>query len=386
LETPAEILISIGAIFLLGLIADALGRKTFLPRVTLLLIFGVVIGQSGLGLIPEIVIGQFELIADVALVVIGFLLGGQLTPEKLRHAGKALYFISIGAVLGSVLVVATGLWLIGTPFEVSLLLGCIAVATAPAATVDVVLESGKQTRFTEVLLLIVAVDDAWGLILFSLALVVVGGMLGNADNGSLLVNGTLEIGGAILLGCILGFPGAFLTGRIRPGQPTLIEAMGLVFLCAGIAVYLEVSFLIASMVMGAIIANFATHHERSFSAVENMEWPLLVVFFILAGASLEIDALRQVGLLGMVYAICRIVGKWFGATVGAKLAGSDKMTRRWIGVALLPQAGAAIGMALMASYKFPEYQQLLLTAVISTTVFFEIIGPVFARLAIRKTS
>jgi Kef-type K+ transport system membrane component KefB len=252
--------------------------------------------------------------------------------------------------------------------------------------VDVVLESGKQTRFTEVLLLIVAVDDAWGLILFSLALVVVGGMLGNADNGSLLVNGTLEIGGAILLGCILGFPGAFLTGRIRPGQPTLIEAMGLVFLCAGIAVYLDVSFLIASMVMGAIIANFATHHERSFSAVENMEWPLLVVFFILAGASLEIDALRQVGLLGMVYAICRIVGKWFGATVGAKLAGSDKMTRRWIGVALLPQAGAAIGMALMASYKFPEYQQLLLTAVISTTVFFEIIGPVFARLAIRKTS
>ena len=166
----------------------------------------------------------------------------------------------------------------------------------------------------------------------------------------------------------------------------LMEALGLVFLCGGIAIWLDVSFLIASIAMGAIVANFARHHEYPFHEIENIEWPFMTIFFVLAGASLELDMIKQIGLIGGVYIISRITGKLLGARIGAGLCKADTMTRCWMGFALLPQAGVAMGMALVAANRFPEYQQVLLTVVISSTVFFEIIGPVFTRAALRRAS
>lgn len=382
---PAIFLITLGAILLGGLVTDLLGKKTFLPRVTLLLLFGMLLGEEMLDLIPDFLTLRFELVADMALLMIGFLLGGKLTSDTLRSSGKIIVFVSISAAAVTSLFVTAGLMLAGSAAGTAVLLGCIASATAPAATVDTVLESGKDTRFTRILLSIVALDDAWALILFSSGIAIVSALTTGSPGIDPFMIVLKDIGGAALLGLCIGLPAAYLTGRIRPGQPMLTEALGLVFLCGGLALYLEVSFLISAMVMGAVIARFAVHHEYPFHAIEGIEWPFMVVFFVLAGASLELGAMEHIGLTGSVYIACRILGKISGAALGGRIAGIKDGSKQWLGAALLPQAGAAIGMALVASSFFPEYKTTVLPLVIATTVFFEIIGPLFTRTAIRRS-
>lgn len=386
MQTASQFLIALGSIFLLGLMADLLGRHTFLPRVTLLLLFGIAIGEETLDLIPSKLTNNFDIITDMALLMIGFLIGGKLTIASLRESGNKILWISISAVIGPVIMVILGLTLIGIPIEVAILLGCIASATDPAATADIIFEANYKGPFTDVLLSIVAIDDAWGLILFSIGIAAVTAISGMSGDISPITTIVHELGGAIILGLLIGLPAAYLTGRIKPGQPLVTEALGLVFICGGLALFLDVSFLIASMVMGAVIANLAKHHEYQFHAIEDIEWPFMIVFFILAGALLEISTMKDIGLICLVYVICRIIGKIIGALIGSKYSGADPLMRRWMGVALLPQAGVAMGMALVAASQFPDYRQLLLSVVISTTVFFEIIGPVFTRIALRRVN
>lgn len=386
MESIPQFLLGLGGILLLGLATDHLGKQTFLPRVTLLLVFGALIGRDGLNIIPQLFLNRFDLIADTALLMVGFLLGGKLTKDNLQTSGRIILWISIMAAFVTAAVVTTGLLLAGLPVELAVLLGCISSATAPAATVDLVLESGGKGLFGQRLLNIVALDDAWGIILFSIGLTFVASINGMMGPAQPILVALTDIGGSILLGLCIGLPAAYLTGRIRPGQPMLTEALALVFICGGLAIWLEISFLIASMVLGATISNLARHHERPFHAIENVEWPFMAVFFVLAGASLEFSLIKEVGLVIVVYIVCRTIGKIIGSETGARLGRADSTTRRWMGVALLPQAGAATGMALVASNQFPEYRQVLLSVVISTTIFFEIIGPVLTRLALRKAS
>jgi Kef-type K+ transport system membrane component KefB len=377
-----QILIALGSILLLGLAADAIGKRTIFPRVTLLLVFGIIVGEQFLDLIPIVVTNQFDLIANITLLIVGFLLGGQISPDVWEKSARKIISISIFAALGTSLIVFLALVLIGVPVEVAILLACISAATAPAATVDTVEESGLQNSFTRLLLSVVALDDVWALLLFSLGVTLTTFL--QQSNGLIepLITGIWEIGGALLLGLGMGWPAAFLTGRIKPGRPILTEALGLVFICGGLALWLGVSFLIASMVMGATIRGFAQHHEHAFHEIENVEWPFMVIFFVLAGASLEVSATLNIGLLGMVYICARVVGKVAGAQIGSRYGGSDTTSQHWIGLALLPQAGVAIGMALVAASRFPEYRQLILPLVISTTVIFELFGPMSTRLVI----
>jgi len=383
MEPIYQFLLSLGGILLLGMATDMLGRHTFLPRVTLLLIFGVVIGQEGLDLLPGVFTDKFDIVTDMALLMVGFLLGEEFTPKSLRRSGRTILWISISGAIITAIIVALALILVGVTFEMAILLGCIASATAPAAIVDVVLESETKSRFANLLLSIVAIDDAWGLVLFSFGMAVVSATTGYTGETSALLFALTDIGGSVLLGLLIGLPAAFLTGRIRKGQPLLVEALGFIFLCGGLAVKFNVSFLIASMVMGAVVANLAKHHTYPFHAIEGIEWPFMIIFFILAGASLELKALLSIGAIGIMYIISRTIGKIFGAWVGAKFARADKVTRRWIGIAMLTQAGVPVGMAMVASNMFPEYRQILLTVIISSTVIFEISGPVLARTAIR---
>lgn len=385
MDPTAQILLTLGGILLLGLATDVLGQRTLLPRVTLMLLFGMLIGPGMLDLVPTVVADRFELIASMALLMVGFLLGGRLTRDTLRRCGREIISISVTAVIVTSFIVFLGLMLVGVPLEIAILLGCIASATAPAATVDIVMESGYKGRFADLLLAIVALDDAWGLIIFSIGLALVAALAGVDGHASPLLAALRDIGGSVILGLLIGLPAAYMTGRIRQGQPMLTEALGLVFVCGGLALWLDVSFLIASMVMGAVVTNLATHHEYPFHAIEDIEWPFMVIFFVLAGASLEFSALRDIGLIGAVYVVCRIAGKVLGAWLGGRHGRARQETRRWMGVAMLPQAGAAMGMALVATNLLPEYRQVVLSVVISTTVFFELIGPAFTRLALRHT-
>ncbi|MEE4245344.1 MAG: cation:proton antiporter [Kangiellaceae bacterium] len=381
-----QVLLSIGGILLVGQTVSTLGRLTHLPRVTLLLLFGFSIGPSGLDVIPQIFTIHFELIADMTLVMVGFLIGGKLHRDTLNNQLKPILIISSFAAIVTASLVSYTLAIYGLPLALSIILGCIASATAPAAVLDVIMESNVDNKFSKLLISIVALDDAWSLILFAIGLAIATIINGTSADSQHILGSIKEIGGAVALGFSLGIPSAYLTGRLKPGKPLLTEAIGLVFICGGLAIWLEVSFLIASIVMGAMVANLANHHDYTFHEIENIEWPFMVVFFVLAGATLNIDMLSEIGVIILVYALARMLGKVLGGSLGAYLSGTEKSTKKWIGVAMLPQAGVAIGMALVASNILPQYSSTLLPLVIATTVLFELIGPIFTGIAIRRSS
>jgi len=352
----------------------------------LLILFGFAIGPSALGLLPMESREWFPLAADLALVMVGFLLGGSLSLQRLRRRGRTILVTSSTKVMTAFTVVGCGLLLLGQSPVVALLLAALGTATDPAATADVVREQNAEGDLVETLLGVVAIDDAWGLILFSLTLAVIEAATGAGVGGSELLAGVREIGGALVLGVGIGIPTAFLTGRIDPGEPTLAEALGVVFLCGGLALWLEVSFLLTAMALGATVASLARHHRRPFHAIEGIEWPFMILFFLLAGATIEIERLSSIGMLVVAYAVLRAGGIVLGATAGATLAGTPAQVRRWLGIALLPQAGVALGMALVASERFPGEGQALLPVAIAATAFFELVGPVFTRFALASAA
>lgn len=384
MENTAEILIAVGGVMLLGMLTDLLGRRTSLPRVTLLLCFGMLIGPNAFDLLPSPILSNFDLFADIALLMIGFLVGGRLTKQLFKKIGRELLSVSLGAVLGTVIIVTLVLIITGLPLELAIMLGCIATATDPAATMDVIDETESKGSFTDLLASIVALDDAWGLIIFSLGVACVGLITGMNGIWPPLLLATKEIIGAMLVGIVVGVPAAYMTGRVKPGKPMMFEALGIVFLCGGLSLYFEFSFLLAAIVMGMVIVNLAKHHKHPFHEIENIESPFLILFFVLAGASLNFDVLLEVGLVGIIYILARIAGKIVGVRIGTSCCRSADEVKNWMGLALLPQAGVAMGMALVAANHLPEYRQLLLSIVIGTTIFFELVGPILAHLALRK--
>ena len=382
MEIIPKILITLGILFLLGLLTDLLGRHTPLPRVTLLLLAGFVIGPSGLDVLPDFQQDWFPIITNIALSMVGFLLGHHLTLSSLKLRGRMVLGISIGAVIATAVSVFLGLLLVGVRPELALILAGIAPATAPAATLDVIREVRAKGEFSEILENVVAIDDAWGLLLFSVLLTISQMLYGQGTSWDMLLTGSWEICGALLLGLLIGIPMAYITGRLQPGEPTQAEALGLVLLCGGLAIWWHVSFILAGMVLGATVANLARHHRRPFTAIEGIEWPFMILFFILAGASFEIHALISIGMIGAGYILFRLIGRVLGAWGGGLIGGANKLIRNWMGLALWPQAGVAIGMALLASQHFPELKDIILPVVIGSTIIFELIGPVMARKAL----
>jgi Kef-type K+ transport system membrane component KefB len=377
------IFLALGALLLAGLAADEIGRRTRLPRVTLLILFGFAAGTSGLDLLPHAFQEWYDTLAIVALTMVAFLLGGKLSLETLRRNGKAILIVSLSVVTLTMVIVGAGLMAVGSSVIMALLLAGIATATAPAATQDVVKQTAAQGPFTDTLIGVVAIDDAWGLIAFSLVLVLAKAILGDGQV-AILANSLWEIGGALGVGLLVGLPAAVLTGRLQDGEPIQAEALGIVFLCAGLAIWLEVSFLLAGMVAGATVVNLAEHHNRPFHEIEHIEWPFMILFFVLAGASFHFSSLQLIGIVGIAYIVLRIVSRVLGGWVGGRLSGMPRAHCNWIGVALIPQAGVALGMALIAGNNIPEVKEVLLTTVVGTTVVFEIIGPVMTQFSLNR--
>lgn len=384
MESTGPVIATLGALLLLGLLGDLLARRLRIPRVSLLILFGLGVGPSGFSLLPGQADDWYPLISNLALLIVGFLLGGKLTLGAMRSVGRQVVAVSLLAAAAPLVTVCAGLLAAGVQWEVALLLAGIAPATAPAAVANIAEETGAKGRFTDTLLGVVAIDDAWGLILFSFVLAAVQTAAGAATAQPALMLALREVGGALLLGVLLGVPAAYVTGRLRPGEPTRAEALGVVLLAGGIAIWAEVSFLLTAMVVGAVIANLARHHERAFHEIEGIEWPFMVLFFILAGASLELGTLTTVGWIVLVYAALRALGKILGGYAGGAISGAPPRLRRWIGLALLPQAGVALGMALLAGNAFPALRDTILPLVIASTVVFELAGPFFTRLALER--
>jgi Kef-type K+ transport system membrane component KefB len=278
---------------------------------------------------------------------------------------------------------------LGWPPAVALLLGAISTSTDPAAVSDVVRESRARGPFTKTLLGVVCVDDAWGIIAMSVALSLALAFHSPEAASGALLHGFTELTGAVLVGCAIGVPMAMLTGRVRDREPTQAEALGGVLLCGGAALMLGVSFLLAAMTMGVVVANLARHHRRPFRAIEGIEWPFMVLFFVLSGSSLDADQLGTAGGLTLAYIVLRVVGRIAGGWLGARLSTATNAPAspgmRGVGVALLPQAGIAIGMALVASQRLPEAGEPVLAATVAGTIVFEIFGPILTRQIVTRS-
>jgi Kef-type K+ transport system membrane component KefB len=364
----ASDLILIGTTLLLALAAHAVGQKVHVPRVTLLLLLGALAGPDLLDLLPDNADQSFSLITQLTLAMVGFLLGERMSARDLKQSKEAL---AVWAVTGNL--------------PAALLLGGIATATAPAATLDVLREAGANGPLTRLVFQVVAIDDAWGAILFSLLLVAAGLLLGNSDlsGATAMLHGLWEVAGSVLLGLALGFPMAWLTGRLRPGEPMLLESAGFVFVAAGLASWLGLSYLLTCMALGIVVANRARHHVRPFRSIEGISEPFLALFFFMAGYQLDWLALPTLGALGLAYVLARIGGRLAGGYLGGLLAGSAPETRHRIGACLMPQAGVALGLALVATERLPELGYIL-PLVIGATVVFELIGPPLTLLQLRK--
>ncbi|ANK82552.1 MAG: sodium:proton antiporter [Rhizobiales bacterium NRL2] len=372
-------LITFGLLLLVGLGLDALGRLTQLPRITLLVLFGVAIGPAALDVLPIDPDGWRDTIAALALTMIAFLLGGELSGPALRTHGRAILAVSLCVISVSFTVMTAGLLLAGAPLVLALLLAGVGLATDPAATRDIVNETRSDGPVTKTLLGVVAIDDAWGVIAFSV-------VLGFVSAGGGLVaglgHGLIEVFGAIALGLAVGLPAALLTGRVRPGEPTLAEALGLVLLCAGLSIWLEVSPLLTGMTTGVVVVNLARHHDYPFHEIEHISGPFLVLFFVLAGASVDPAAVVAAGPLGLAFLALRTGGRMAGGWLGGRLGGMSDSQARMMGLTLLPQAGVALGMALVASVAVPEHAVTVTTVTVATTVVFELLGPIATRLTL----
>jgi len=377
-------LLIIGILLLTGYAAHAVGKRTHVPRVTLLLLLGLISGPCLLDLIPKSIEEWFPFIAQMALAMVGFLLGESFYGKNLKSTGRVVLGISIAQTLVVAFLVFIILFISGAGIAISLMLAGIAPATAPAATIDLVQEREAKGPLTNTLLGVVALDDAWGIILFSVILIMVEGLINGATANMQFLYMSWEILGAGLLGVILGVPMAWLTGRIREGEPTLLEAAGFVFVCGGLALILNVSFLLSTMVLGAVVANRAKHHTKPFRDIKGISEPFLAIFFFLAGYEFELESFFAIGGVSIAYIFARSIGKVFGGLVGGKIAKAPELITRSIGWCLIPQAGVAVGMALLVVERLPDLGIMILPIVIASTIIFEVIGPILTLWQLRK--
>lgn len=375
-------LVSVGVFLLAGYAAHVLGQRAHVPRVTLLLLLGVVAGN--LQLVPDAVSHWFPVVSEVALSMIGFSIGERFVGRQLRRQGKLVFAVTLAESLMASLIVLVVLLLAGAPPALALLLAGIAPASAPAATVDVIRESRAKGVLTETVLAVVAIDDAIGILLFSLFLATAEAMTGGVLSLAMLWSAAWEVTGAVLLGLLLGVPMAWVTGRARPGELTLIETLGFVLLCGGLAVMLGVSYLLSCIALGAVVANRARHHGRPFHAIRGVTQAILVLFFVLAGLKFDWGAFAALGILGALYVGARAAGLILGGNWGARWGGAPPVIAKHVGWCLLPQAGVALGLGLLAAQRFPDYGVGLLSLLLGTTFVFEVIGPVVTRAALGR--
>lgn len=383
-----NIILSFGVILLGGfLIAKILWRVKF-PAVTAYLLLGILVGPYILNLVPKQIFNASGLISNIALGIIAFTLGQNFSSSNLRKLGKSVFWISIGEVTASwALVTFTLYFLLKQPLYLSLLFGAIAPATAPMATVMVIREYRAKGPMTNIILGVVAIDDAWGLILFAVSLAIAKSLFyhtASSFSTTIVLRAFLEVGGAFILGGGISIAFFYLSKLARTYDELLIFIIGFIFLTIGLAIYFNLSVLLACMTLGTIITNISPTNLKFFDTIKKVDSPIYLVFFVLTGASLELLSLKKLGLLGSIYFIARPLGEYIGAYLGAFISKASSLVRNYIGFSLVPQAGVALGMALLCKSIFPEAGGIVLNVIIATTVVYELTGPFFTKFALIK--
>lgn len=382
-------ILGLGFILLAGLAAAKLIRRIKLPVVTAYLLLGILIGPCILNLVPSEILNASGLISNVVLGFIAFSLGQNFAISSFRKIGRGVFWISTLEASGAwVLVTLAFLILLKQPFYIALLFGAISSATAPAATMMVVREYKAKGSFTDTLLGIVAIDDAWCLIIFAISLAISKAVAAHMVDNFFLIKvvsrSLLEIAGAFLLGGVLAWLLAYFSRYAATPTDLLIYMLGFIFLNTGLAIYLHLSVLLANMLLGAVLVNIHKVSFRFFDTLRTIDSPLYLLFFVLAGANLELGLLKHLGILGGGYLLFRSLGKMGGALAGGWVSKSPQRMRRYIGLGLLPQAGVALGVGLVAKSSFPQIGGMIFSTIVATTVVYELVGPVCTKFALKK--
>lgn len=368
-----------------GMFCGRMAKHLRLPNVTGYLVAGLLIGPAVLGLLSEDFLDGISLISDVALGFIAFSIGNEFKLSYFKRVGAAPIVIACMESLFAVLFVVCGLLISGQSLPFSLVLGAIAAATAPAATIMVIKQYRAKGPVTESLLSVVAIDDATALILFSLAVAVAQAVTNSgASLGASLLAPVKEIGGALVVGAVLGFVFLLPLRFFKKQGNRLSLIVGFIFAGLGLAEWLGLSDLLLCMAMGAVIANFSPDVNELMDICDSVTPPIFMLFFVASGADLILSVLPTVGIIGVIYILLRIVGKMFGASLGAAICKCDKTVRKYLGPCLLPQAGVAIGLSLAAGEVVPAFAPQIRAIILCGTLIYELVGPAITKLSLKK--
>jgi len=379
-------LLATGILTLAGMLGGKVVNAAKFPSVTGYILIGVLLGPSLLGVITGDALKVLEPIQTIGFSLIAISVGGELSIRNLKRLGKPIIVISIAEVVGAFVVTFAALRWMGAPSDLALMFGALATATAPAATLAVCHECKADGDLTKTLLATVALDDAWAVISFAAAASLVNSLHSGAAMSwqSMLVQPTLEIGLAIAIGIVLGLVGLAIAKRFAEHADSLVISLVLMLLNAGLAAQFNVSVIMTGIVAGTVMVNFSKNRLKIFDVMKEIETPVYILFFSLAGAHLQLDSIAKVGLLGATYVIARVLGKMIGAWAGARVMKAPAVVSKYLGLTLLPQAGVAVGLATVAASKVPRYSNTIMTIVLASVVVYELTGPVVTRFALYR--
>lgn len=371
-----------------GMLCAKLLSKIKLPNVTGYLIAGVIIGPYVLNVVPLDAVKSLGILSDAALGFIAYGIGSEFSIKSIKKTGKTVILITIFEALGAVLLVDLAMiFIFKQPLPFSLTIGAIAAATAPAATILVIRQYKAKGDFTTTLLQVVAMDDAVGIIAFGISLAVAQSLIGGVATSLAMsiMKPIIEILLSIIIGIILGIIFSYIGKKVRGENELLSLTLAFIFFAIGISLKFNASTLLTCMMLGATITNLSSNSSRFLSIADRFTPPLFIAFFTIAGLELNISVIKSVGVIGLGYMVFRVAGKMLGVYVAASITKAEENVRKYLGLALIPQAGVAIGLSLLAEKSLPpEYGQPIRTIVLAGTVIYELIGPLASKYALIK--
>ncbi len=383
-----------------GILAAKAAQLLRLPSVTGYILAGLVLGPSGFGLVSAEGIGhQLSHFTQMALMLIAFGIGEHIELRRLGAMARQVAGIGLVQSLATCLVVALGVLLVAglagsaamswdNRLILALLLGAVAMTTAPAAVLLVVREQFARGPLTATLLGVVAMGDGIAIVCFGMVLSVAQQLAGgeSASYGAALLAGLREISLSLVCGAVTGLLLDLSLRKLHRGGEILTAGLAILLLCGELTKYLHLSPLLAGMAAGCALINRSERDVRLFRAVNAFEPPVLVLFFTLAGGHLDLAALRAAGWIGLAYVACRVAGKYSGSWLGARLTKAPTLLRNHLGLALIPQAGVAIGLILLINEApgLAPFSNIITPVVLAGVVVSEIFGPLLVRRTVLR--
>ena len=402
-------LFTLSICLIVGLMVSRPAKKLGLPTVTAYLVSGIILGPycigalgiANLGFASSESISAYSAISQAGLGFIAFAIGNEFRLDQLKQMGRAA--VAIGILQAVITTVLVDLVLIGLHFlrpdlisvPAALTLGAIASATAPATTLMVIRQYKADGPMTRLLLLVVAIDDAVGLVLFAISFGVASALTsGSISVVSVVVEPLLEIVLSLVLGAVMGFLLNFLEQFFHSRSRRLTISIACVALTVSLCswkftiggIHCGFSLLLVCMMMSSVFCNICDFSEELLERVDGWTTPMFILFFVLSGAELDFSILKnpEVLLLGVVYIVVRSAGKYFGAFGSAAMCGCEKGTRNYLGITLLPQEGMALGMALTAQ-ALPGAGPLIRSIILFAVLVYELVGPTMTKWALRHS-